>query len=128
MTVITISTVGFSEIKPLSESGRVFTAFLILTSFGIFAYTIGTISSYLFTGELRKYFKTRRVQKTMRKLNDHVIICGYGRNGKRAAEEFIAHKVDFVVIESKEEIVEDIRESHDVLFIHGDSTEDEILL
>ena len=76
MTIITISTVGFSEIKPLSDNGRLFTAFLIMTSFGIFAYTISAVSSYLFTGELARYFKERKVNKTIGHLNQHVIICG----------------------------------------------------
>jgi len=127
MTVITLSTVGFSELKPLSDMGRLFTAFLILTSFGIFAYSISAISSYVLTGELRRYFKERKVKHTLGKLKDHVIICGYGRNGKRAAQEFIAHKIDFVVIEEKEDVVNDIAENHDILFIHGDSTQDEVL-
>jgi voltage-gated potassium channel len=127
MTVITISTVGFSEVHSLSESGRLFTAFLIITSFGIFAYAIRAISSYIFTGEFRNYFKDRKLKKTLHKLNNHVIICGYGRNGKRAAEEFRAHNMPYVVIEEKEHVLNEIKEDENLLFIHGDSTRDEIL-
>jgi len=127
MTIITISTVGFSEVKPLSPEGKLFTVFLIITSFGIFAYTASAISSYIFTGEFRRYFKKRKLEKTLGHLTDHVIICGYGRNGKRAAEEFRAHGVDYVVIEAEEKIIHEIEEKEETLFIQGDSTEDDVL-
>lgn len=127
MTIITLSTVGFGEIRPLSDNGRLFTAFLIITSFGIFAYGIHAITSYIFSGEFRDYFKNRKLKKTLGRMKDHVIICGYGRNGKRAALEFIAHRVDFIVIEEKENIISDVKNDPNVVFIHGDSTQDEIL-
>ncbi len=127
MTVITISTVGFSEIKPLSDTGRLFTAFLIMTSFGIFAYALSAISSYIFTGEFRRYFKQKKLESTLGHLKDHVIISGYGRNGKRASEEFEANKVPFVVIEDNESVVHELEQQNEVLFIHGDSTQDEVL-
>jgi voltage-gated potassium channel len=127
MTIITISTVGFREVQPLSSNGKMFTVFLIVTSFGIFAYTIRAVSSYIFTGEFRRYFKQRKLDKTLGHLKDHVIICGYGRNGSRAAQEFKAHRVDIVVIELKKSVINDAIERQEMLIVHGNSTEDEVL-
>ncbi|MEQ8325258.1 MAG: potassium channel family protein [Vicingaceae bacterium] len=128
MTIITISTVGFTEVHPLSELGRLFTAFLIMTSFGIFAYAITAISSYLINGELMRYYKERKLDKTIGKLNNHIIVCGYGRNGRRAVEEFEAHKKPFIVVESDARIVSDLQENSTFLFIDGDAREDDVLL
>lgn len=128
MTIITISTVGFNEVHQLSDGGRFFTAFLIITSFGIFAYAIGAISSYVLNGEFRRYYKERKLEKTIGNLKDHVIVCGFGRNGRRAVQEFIAHKTPFVVIENEKEISMELVEKNDILFIDGDAREDEVLL
>ena len=128
MTIITISTVGFTEVRPLSDGGRLFTAFLIMTSFGIFAYAISALSSYVLNGELNRYFKERRLSKTIGKLKDHVIVCGYGRNGRRAVQEFKSHKKDFVVIETSKDIADELLQDPDILFLEGDVREDEVLI
>ena len=76
MTVITVATVGFQEVHPLDGPGRLFTAFLIITSFGIFAYAISSLSKYLFDGEFNQYLKAKKVTAAIGKLDNHVIICG----------------------------------------------------
>ena len=82
MTIITVATVGFQEVQPLSDEGRVFTAFLIITSFGTFAYAVTSISQYVIDGEFNQYYKNYKVNAAIEKLENHVIVCGFGRNGK----------------------------------------------
>ncbi len=128
MTIITISTVGFREVHPLSQFGQFFTAFLIVISFGIFAYAVTTLTRYIVDGVLRNYLKDNKVKTRIEKLNNHVIVVGYGRNGKQAIEELIRHKFPTVIIDKNETIIESIRDEARFLYIHGDATLDETLL
>ena len=127
MTIITIATVGFQEVHPLSDPGRLFTAFLIVTSFGTFAYSITAISKYVVDGEFNLYFKNKRLTKEISKLEGHVIICGYGRNGKQAAHVLKKHNQRFVVIEQKKTVITKMSEKYRELVLEGDSTRDEVL-
>ncbi len=128
MTIITLSTVGFNEVRPLSESGRVFTSILIIGSFGTFAYGISVISRSVLTGELGRYLKLYRLEKTIRNLEGHTIICGYGRNGRRAAQKLKAYGEKFVVIENNEDIINQYLKEEGVLYLFGDATLDETLI
>ena len=128
MTTITVATVGFQEVRPLSEAGRLFTSFLIITSFGTFAYAVTSISKYLIDGEFNQYFKNYKLVTAIDKLNDHVIICGYGRNGRQAAHVLKKHNTRFVVVEQKKEIIATINHRYSELILEGDATLDEILL
>ena len=127
MTIITISTVGFTEIHPLSTSGRIFTSFLIIFSFGTFAYTITSITIYILDGEFKRYFKDFRINKKVDKISNHTIICGYGRNGKQSVSELRAHKKPFVLIEQNIAILDELDASLDIPFIHGDASNEKIL-
>jgi len=127
MTIITMSTVGFGEVAELSVYGKLFTAFLIISSFGTFAYAITSITTYLVGGEYKKYFREYRAMQETSKLRDHVIICGYGRVGKQVADDLIASGDDFVIIEMDESIVEAAKIHSEYLFLKGDSTHDDIL-
>lgn len=126
MTVITITTVGFGEVKPLDEESKIFTIFLILTSVVIVGYAIKVITEYILTKNNIEELKQKKMQKKVDALTNHVIICGYGRNGKQAAKKLLAHKRSFVVIESNKETV-DKYQSTMVPFIHGNANEDDIL-
>jgi len=128
MTIITVATVGFTEVHPLSSEGRIFTIFLIITSFGTFAYAITSITQYIIDGEFREYFKTKRLTAEMEKLENHVIICGYGRNGKQAARVLKSHNQRFVVIEQQVDPVQSMSEKYPHLVISGDATQDNILM
>ena len=79
MTIITMSTVGFGEVHELSDSGRIFTAFLLISCFGIFAYTISSLTSYIVGGEYRANLRDSKVLRKMRTMKDHIIICEIGR-------------------------------------------------
>ena len=127
MTIITVATVGFQEVHPLSDSGKVFTAFLIITSFGTFAYAVTSISKYVLDGEFNHYFKHKKVTSAIDKLENHVIICGYGRNGKQAAHVLKKHNTRFVVIEQKKEVVSTISHKYSDLVLEGDASLDEVL-
>ncbi len=128
MTVITLSTVGFKEVRPLTDNGQIFTAFLIISSFGIFAYAISVVTRSVLSGDLGAYYKVYRLQNQIEKLESHIIICGFGRNGRRAAKKLRAYKQDFVIIENNEDIVEQYLKGEDLLFIKGDATEDDVLI
>jgi voltage-gated potassium channel len=127
MTVITVATVGFQEVHPLTDDGRLFTAFLIITSFGTFAYAVTSISKYVVDGEFNQYFKSYKVSAAIEKLDGHVIICGFGRNGKQAAHVLKKHNTRFVVVEEKKEVVSTITHRFSDLVIEGDATHDEVL-
>lgn len=127
MTVITISTVGFSEIVPLTHVGRVITVIIIVLGISVGTYTIGIIVKWFVEGELQKIFWRLRVQKQIAELNDHYIICGYGRIGRTICNELCADNTDFVVIEQNVSEIEDIdKEKH--LFLEMDATSEEALL
>lgn len=128
MTIITIATVGYGEIHPLTTGGRIFTSFLIITSFGTFAYAVSTITRFVTDGEFNRFFKNKKVNSAIEKLTDHVIICGYGRNGRQAAQVFKKHDKRFVVIDKDEKLTETITHKFSDLVLSGDATQDEILL
>jgi voltage-gated potassium channel len=128
MTIITIATVGFKEVQPLSTVGMWFTSLLIIISFGIFAYVVTSFTQFVVDGVFRNYFRIRRMQNKIDKLKGHVIVCGYGRNGKQAVLELLAHNVAVVVIESDTTHIEHLRNSTEILYIEGDATQDEVLL
>lgn len=126
-TVIILSTVGLGVVHQLSDVGRWFVSILIIVSIGIFAYAVSVVTSYLMEGELQRYLKSRKLKKQIDKLSNHVIVCGYGRNGKQACEQLRSHQQSFVTIESNERILSEMREDG-TLFIDGDATRDEILM
>jgi voltage-gated potassium channel len=127
MTIITIATVGYREVRELDAGGKIFTSFLIIISISTFAYAISVITRYVIEGEFQTYFKHYKVNKEIQQLKDHVIVCGYGRNGKQACDQLRSGNVKFVAIESNPDIIAAMQEQGDVLFIEGDATKDEVL-
>ena len=129
MTMITVSTIGYGEVHPLNDAGRIFNIVLIAGSLTTTAFALTMLTRYVVDGEINLYFKNRKLMNTIVKLENHVIVCGYGRNGKQASETLKQHKVQFVVIETDERrILENEREGSHVLFIKGDATLDETLI
>jgi len=126
MTIITISTVGFGEIHQLSQGGKIFTIFLIISSFTTYAYALTTLSTHFFEGQLHILLKGYK-SKTIKKMENHVVVCGFGRNGRQVIDELIAHGHQFVVIDKDHEMVSEHPE-YSSYFIEGDATEDDVLI
>jgi|TARA_B110000967_G_scaffold92284_1_gene94921 voltage-gated potassium channel len=126
MTVITVTTVGFAEVQPLDPHAKIFTVFLILTSVVIVGYAFKIITEYIVSKNNIAERKQKKMQKKVNSLSSHVIICGFGRNGKQAAKKLLMHKRSFVVIESNKELI-DKHQDDDIFFVCGDANEDEVL-
>mgnify|MGYP003641055922 FL=1 len=127
MTIITVSTVGFGEVHRLSAAGQWFTSFLIIGSFGTFAYGLSSLTQALISGDLAREFKKRNLNKAIHNISDHVIICGYGRNGRRAHQKLKAYGQQVLIIENDPKIIEQHLRSAEILFLEGDATEDAVL-
>lgn len=126
MTVITVSTVGYGMIFPLSEAGKIFSIFLIVLGYITFAYGISVITSYFVEGEIGNFFSKYRMKSKLNKMRNHVIVVGYGRNGREACQQFISIGQPVLVIENDHNII--MSNVHkDIHFIEGDATEDSIL-
>ncbi len=128
MTVITISTVGFREAQPLSDAGKIFTAGLIFLSLGVFTYFITLLTQNLFQRQLSFIYPAFNKRKKRRsKMENHVIVVGYGRNGDQVVKELSAFGSKIVVIDENHElIISNI--GTPVRFIEGNATHDEVLL
>ncbi|WP_109434852.1 MULTISPECIES: potassium channel family protein [Aquimarina] len=127
MTVITMSTVGFSEVHPLDENAKLFTIFLIATSVSIFAYSVSVITEYIVSKNDPKRVQYRKTQKMIHQLENHIIIIGYGRNGKQAAVKLLAYNKPFIIIEKDNDVIERYQ-SDQLLFLKGNATEDDVLI
>jgi len=125
MTIITLTTVGFEEIHTLSAKGRVFTIVLILSGVGSVVYALSTAARVILEGEIREIFGRRKLSRTIERLKNHYIVCGYGRMGKIICREMIDNGIPFVLIEKTPEILVSL--DKDILVIQGDSTQDNVL-
>ena len=126
MTVITITTVGFGEVQPLDDFAKIFTIFLILASVIIVGYALTVITEYILSKNDIEELKLKKMQKKIDSLSNHIIICGYGRNGKQAASKLLAHGKPFVIIEKDNEVAERFQ-SETMPFIIGNANEDDTL-
>ena len=129
-TVITASTVGFEEVHPLSNSGMFFTTIYIIFNLAIFAFVISSLTSYLFEGELNRVFHFYLTTRELMRLKDHVIVCGFGRNGRKAAEELIAAGKEFLVIDNNSDLANQLapEDRKKIKMVNGDATLDEVLM
>lgn len=128
MTMITITTAGYLEVHPLSDSGRIFTSFYLVTNIGIFFYGATTIVGLVIEGEFKNFYKNFNVKKKISELKNHVIVCGYGRNGKQVCMELKDDNHPYMIIEKRVNIVEELKADEKNLFIEGDATEEEVLI
>ncbi|EDP95673.1 potassium channel protein [Kordia algicida OT-1] len=126
MTVITVTTVGYGEVEPLGEIGRIFTVFLIIISVFVFAYAISVITEYILSRSTLRNIIQRKTLKKIRRMENHIIICGFGRNGREASEKLGAHDQEFVIIEKDRDVIERY-ENSDIPFVEGNASEDEVL-
>ncbi len=127
MTVITITTVGFGEIHPLSSTGRIFTMFLIVFGFGSIGFLAAAFTEAIIEQASSPLLRRKTMQKRIDQLRKHYIICGFGRVGIAAAEHFQKAGAPFVVLESGEEQIKILNE-HKYPYLEGDATKEEVLL
>jgi len=128
MTIITVATVGFGYIKELSPEGMWFSVFLIVTSIGIFAYAISSITQFIVNGVFSERIKTRNMIRKINKQKDHVIVIGYGRNGSQSVKDLTNENITTIIIDNDPEIIEKIAlQNPEQLYIYGDATSDEVL-
>jgi voltage-gated potassium channel len=127
MTVITLSTVGFQEVRPLSPVGQLFTVALVISGVGVVFYTMAAVAEQIVEGEFQQFFGRWRMQKNIDVLSDHYIVCGFGRIGEVVCRELVAKPAPFVVIDQDEERVREA-EASQYLAIQGDAADEKILL
>ncbi len=125
MTIVTLSTVGYGEVYPLSYSGKILSILLIVTGVGGAAYAVGTAGRIMVDERIRTVLG-RRVMKSIQKLQNHYIICGFGRMGSVICEELADRKAPFVVVEYDQDAIETI-ERQGYLYVKGDATLDDVL-
>jgi voltage-gated potassium channel len=123
MTIITISTVGYKEVGDLSTGGRLFTIILIISGVGTVLYALSAGARFMLEGELQEAFGRRRLEKRVRELKDHYIICGFGRMGKIIGKELRNRGVEFIAIEKTPISYE----KEEILILEGDATQDDVL-
>jgi voltage-gated potassium channel len=126
MTLITISTVGFGEIKPLTSVGRFITVIIIITGISAGTYTIGMVAKIFIEGELARFFGRRRLERQITELKDHFIVCGFGRIGRIICKELHADAIPFIIIDEDAQAVEEIRAAG-YLYLQKDATTEEAL-
>ena len=129
MTVITISTVGFSEVNPVSNQGRILTMTVLISGLGVLAYVVGTLTRTLVEGQLLEVMGRKKLERQIKKLKNHYIICGYGRVGQMICEEIKKSKpTPLVVIDIDSSMTTRVEEHGYLYYILGDATEEECLL
>jgi voltage-gated potassium channel len=126
MTVTTVTTVGFREVQPLDDAGQVFTIVLAIFGIGVIFYGFISLFQFVLEGELGMLLGVRRMKGQIERLNEHYILCGFGRVGEEVAREFASRKLPFVVIENNPEAIERA-DKRDYLLLVGDATTDAIL-
>ncbi|OGC22782.1 hypothetical protein A3J90_01745 [candidate division WOR-1 bacterium RIFOXYC2_FULL_37_10] len=124
MVVITLSTVGFREVHPLNQAGKILTMCMIVGGVGVMGYSISQIGQIIIEGEIIGYRRRRRMEKKIKEMKDHYIICGYGRVGHEVAKEFNNYKIPYVVIDEKQDTAKDL---DGIPCIIGNITSDENL-
>lgn len=126
MTVITLTTVGFQEVQPLSETGRMFTVLLILLGGGFALYAAGAIVQFVVDGKIRAILGRRKLEKSINQLSGHTILCGYGRMGSVIYNSLRKRNISVVVIEKDPHLI-DILDQLKIPNLPGDSTDEDLL-
>lgn len=123
MTFITITTIGFSELKNLSDAGRILTMITFVMGIGVISYIASQTTQLLFESEL---FRLRAMEKQLEKMENHYIVCGYGRIGHRVSEVLKEADIPLVVVENRESSIERLRNDR-LMYVQGNAQEESVL-
>jgi len=126
MTIITMSTVGFGTLHELNQTEKLFTVVLIILSIGVYGYSVTALTEYLANDNFFHNLKYKKMQQKIQKLQNHTVVCGYGRNGRQAVAKLKKFNMPCVVIEKSKTIIEEL-ELNNILYVEGDSTDDKTL-
>jgi voltage-gated potassium channel len=126
MTIITLTTVGYEEVHHLSTRGRAFTILLLLGGVFTFFYTATELLRVVVSGEVQQLLGRQRMERNLAALNNHLIVCGFGRMGRFVCREFSQRGLPFVVIDRRPEVLEDFAVTNGIPVV-GDATSDEVL-
>jgi len=124
MTVITMSTVGFGTLHELNQTEKLFTIILIILSIGVYGYSVTALTEYLANDNFFQILKYKKMQQKIQKLDNHTVVCGYGRNGRQAVVKLKKFNMPCVVIERNKELLDEL-ERNNIMYIEGDATGDE---
>ncbi|HMX39172.1 MAG TPA: potassium channel protein [Saprospiraceae bacterium] len=127
MTIITLASVGYGEVVPLSHAGRMFTSILILFNLGLFTYAISTIAHVFAEGGFTKLISEYVMLDKIQALQGHTIVCGFGRHATEVTQELAKQNIDFVVIEREPAKLQQLVEAANYLYVEGDATADQTL-
>jgi K+ transport systems, NAD-binding component len=129
MLVITFATIGYGDVVPVTDAGRIFTICIVISGLTVGVYAVGKISAFFVEGELSKMLKQRKMNKVLSSMNGHYIVCGYGKTGKSVLEDLLNRGLEVVIIENNTERSERLKEIYGKKFIHldADATTDEAL-
>lgn len=127
MTIITLSTVGYGEVQPMGAYGKIFTSVFIISGLFIFGFGLSTITEHILNKNNIGNLKRNKMKKRIDSFKDHIIVCGYGQNGKQAVQKLLDYRKDFVIIDENEEVFNTIEDDR-LNYIVGNATEDEILI
>ena len=126
MTVITLTTAGYREVRVLDASGQLWTMLLLVTGVGTLFYAAVSSVELVVEGTVRSYLERRRVKTAIGRLDGHYILCGYGRVGRQVAREFVVDEVPFVIVEQDQDVLEECLAEGNLALL-GEASEDEVL-
>ncbi len=126
MVVITLFTIGYEEVHPLTSAGMIFTMLIVVGGVGTAVYAVGRAVEIAVEGEMSGYQKRKRMDKKIRQMTNHYVVCGYGRVGHQVAKVFTSSEIPYVVIDAKQDTITEL-EPLEVPYIIGDATSDDVL-
>lgn len=126
LTVVSILTIGYGDLFPVSTSGKLLTVFLIPLAIGLTTYMLAQLAGAVISGKLSNEMRRRRMNRKIDSLRDHVIICGYGRVGQQVLQQLLKENQSIVVIEKNRDVIDTL--PSEVLFVEGNATEDTVLM
>lgn len=127
MTIITVTTIGYGEIHPLSDMGRMLTVIIILSGLGVVGYAVVAGTRFVVEGEINEFFTRRRSVRTIKKMRDHYIVCGFGRMGSLICRQLAERGIPFAVVEKDSELQAMITDKGFPLS-PGDATDETVLV